>query len=144
MVRTSDLSSTRWHEILDAVAFAIRATFHTTLQASPCQLIFQRDMITNATFTANWAAIRTRKQRQVNIDNAHENSRRISHSYSENDLVLIKKDTTNLPKLACPTEGPFKIVQVKTNGTVVIERENFCETINIRRLLPYHSDDSQS
>jgi hypothetical protein len=29
-----------WNEFLQACAFAIRSTFHTTLQASPGQLVF--------------------------------------------------------------------------------------------------------
>jgi transposase InsO family protein len=34
-----------WNEFLQACAFAIMNTFHTTLQASPGQLVFGRDMI---------------------------------------------------------------------------------------------------
>jgi hypothetical protein len=34
-----------WNEFLQACAFGIRSTFHTTLQASPGQLVFERDMI---------------------------------------------------------------------------------------------------
>jgi hypothetical protein len=33
---------------------AIRSTYHTTLQATPCQLVFGRDMIHNIAFRANW------------------------------------------------------------------------------------------
>jgi hypothetical protein len=33
---------------------AIRSTYHTTLQATPCQLVFGRDMIYNIAFRANW------------------------------------------------------------------------------------------
>jgi hypothetical protein len=39
-----------WKEFLQACAFGIRSTFHTTLQASPGQLIFGRDMIHDVTF----------------------------------------------------------------------------------------------
>jgi hypothetical protein len=34
-------------------AWAIRSTYHTTLQATPCQLVFGRDMIQNIAFKAN-------------------------------------------------------------------------------------------
>jgi hypothetical protein len=34
-----------WNEFLQACAFGIRSIFHTTLQASPGQLVFGRDMI---------------------------------------------------------------------------------------------------
>jgi hypothetical protein len=36
-----------WGGILVAIAFALRSTYHTTLQAVPGQLIFGRDMVVN-------------------------------------------------------------------------------------------------
>jgi transposase InsO family protein len=43
---------------LSAAAWAIRSTIHTTLQATPGQLVFGRDMLLNIPFKADWAAIR--------------------------------------------------------------------------------------
>ncbi len=37
-------------------------------------------------------------------------------------------------KLDSPTEGPFKITKVNTNGTVEIRKGIACETVNIRRI----------
>jgi hypothetical protein len=37
---------------------AIGSTYHTTLQATPCQLVFGRDMIHNIAFRANWNQIK--------------------------------------------------------------------------------------
>jgi transposase InsO family protein len=51
--------------ILSATAFAVGATYHTTLQKSPGQLIFGRDMIFNVKHTANWEYIRARKQKII-------------------------------------------------------------------------------
>jgi hypothetical protein len=42
-----------WNEFLQACAFGIRSTFHTTLQASPGQLVFGRDTINDIMFQAN-------------------------------------------------------------------------------------------
>jgi hypothetical protein len=42
-----------WKGILAATAFAISATYHTTLQKSPGQLVFVRDMVFNVQHTAN-------------------------------------------------------------------------------------------
>jgi hypothetical protein len=39
-----------WNESLQACPFAIRSTFHTTLQASPVQLVFEGDMIHDIQF----------------------------------------------------------------------------------------------
>ena len=51
IIRTFDVSNTvnndPWSGILAATMFAVRATYHTTLQASPMQLVFGRDAILN-------------------------------------------------------------------------------------------------
>ena len=41
-------------------------------------------------------------------------------------------------KLSCPTEKSYVITQVYDNGTVKIKRGSYFETINIRRIKPYH------
>jgi hypothetical protein len=50
-----------WGGILAAVAFALRSTYHTTLQAMPGQLIFGRDMVLNVHLT-DWTVIKAHKQ----------------------------------------------------------------------------------
>jgi transposase InsO family protein len=42
-----------WSEFMAAVGFAIRSTYHTVLQATPGQLIFQRDMLLPIPFEPN-------------------------------------------------------------------------------------------
>jgi hypothetical protein len=49
-----------WKGILSATAFAVRSTFHTTLQNTPGQQVFGRDMILNVKHEANWEYIRAR------------------------------------------------------------------------------------
>jgi hypothetical protein len=51
---------------------AIRITYHTTLQATPCQLVIGRDMIHNIAFRANWDRIQKRKQDIINKSNHKE------------------------------------------------------------------------
>ncbi len=46
-----------WKGILSATAFAVRSTYHTTLQQTPGQLVFGRDMIFNIQHKANWKLI---------------------------------------------------------------------------------------
>jgi transposase InsO family protein len=84
-----------WAGILSAAAFALRSTYHTTLQASPGQLVFGRDMMLNKKHKAN--------------------------------------------KMEQPYEGPYKILQVNTNGTVRLKMGPVLDTVNIRRLQPYKS-----
>jgi hypothetical protein len=38
-----------------------RSTYHTTLQATPCQLVFGRDMIHNIAFRSNWDQMQKQK-----------------------------------------------------------------------------------
>jgi len=75
---------------LTATAYAIRSTYHTTLGATPGQLVFGRDMILPVQFKANWAAIALRKQERINQSNAQENRKRIPHTYKVGDKVLLE------------------------------------------------------
>jgi hypothetical protein len=44
--------------VLSAVGFAMRATVHTTMHATPSQLVFNRDTIHNINFKADWNCIK--------------------------------------------------------------------------------------
>ena len=130
-------------ELLAPVTWAINSTYHTTLQATPGQLAFQRDMIMPTTYLANWAAIQHRRQDKSIDSTTKENSSRIRHEYRLNDRVLIRRGIENpyLRTLARPTEGPYKIIdiqQLPINGTVLIQcTANTTERVNIRRLVPF-------
>jgi hypothetical protein len=66
MLRTHCLSETKmdeddpWSDILSSTAFAIRATCHGILEATPGQLVFNRDMVLPLKFNADWAYIAQR------------------------------------------------------------------------------------
>ena len=130
-------------ELLAPVTWAINSTYHTTLQATPGQLAFQRDTIMPTTYLANWAAIQHRCQEQSIDSPTKENSSQIRHEYRLNDRVLIRRGVENpyLRTLARPTEGPYKIIDIKQlpiNGTVLIQcTANTTECVNIRRLVPF-------
>jgi hypothetical protein len=47
-----------WNELLQACAFGILITFHTTPQDFPGQLVFGRDMIHDVRYQANWERIK--------------------------------------------------------------------------------------
>ena len=61
--------------ILAATMFATRATVHTTLQATPMQLVFGRDAILNTMFEANWKYIKDCKQKIIDQNNERENAK---------------------------------------------------------------------
>ena len=124
-----------WKGILSATAFAVRSTYHTTLQKSPGQLVFGRDMILNIQHQANWEMIKQRKQQIIEKNNLQENAKRIPHNYKVGDQVLLSKGTEN--KYETPYSGPHTILQIFNNGTVRLKVKGVTDTYNIRRLTPY-------
>jgi hypothetical protein len=139
-VRTMELHTRKFDDItinaiLQNVAYGLRATYHSSLTASPCQLAFGRDMIINAIYLANWKDLTCRRQKQIYKNNANENKSRISHEYSSSDFVYIRK--SNVEQKLNPLQGPFMVNKVHTNGTITIQRSpTITERINIRRLHP--------
>ena len=127
-------------QFLAAASFAIRSTFHTTLQATPGQLVFGRDMLLPIKFKADWAAINERKQKEINRNNERENKKRIKHTYKEGEKVLLKIPTKQR-KHRLSREGPYTILQVNTNGTLRIKKPlkdgHVSQLVNMRRVLPF-------
>jgi hypothetical protein len=85
---------------------AIRSTYHTTLQATPCQLVFGRDMIHNN-------QIQKRKQDIINKPNQKENKNKsqIPYEYKVGDQVLLETPGI-LRKLSTPRTGPYPVTNV--------------------------------
>ena len=121
--------------ILQNVAYGLRATYHSSLTASPSQIVFGRDMIINAVYLTNWKDITQKRRAQIRHNNVNENKSRIPFQYSVGNSVYICK--TNIEQKLNPLQGPFIIEAVHTNGTVTIRRSSpVTERINIRRLHP--------
>ena len=62
----------------------------TTLQVTPCELVFGRDMIHNIAFKANWDRIQKQKQDIINKSNKKENESRIPYEHKVGDQVLLE------------------------------------------------------
>ena len=83
MIRTYELEDNYldendpWGGILSATAFAVQSTYHTTLKASPRQLVFGQDMILNIKHVADWEAITQHKQKLINENNTRENAKHL-------------------------------------------------------------------
>ena len=144
MLRTFELENKNLAEenpftdFLNAVAFAVRSTYHTVLDATPGQVVFGRDMLLPIKFKADWAQVVQRKRKQVERDNERENSMRVKHTYKTGDLVLMTKPGI-IPKMTNPRSGPYEIIRTYTNGTVRVRRGAVASRVNIRRLTPYHA-----
>jgi hypothetical protein len=108
---------------LQSTAWAIRSTYHTTLQVTPCQLVFGRDMIHNIAFRANWDQIQKRNQDIINKSNQKENKHksRIPYEYKVGDQVLLETPGILL-KLSTPHTGPYPVTNVYKNVTIRIQK----------------------
>jgi hypothetical protein len=113
-----------------SAAFAIRSTYHTTLKATPGQLVFGRDMLLPIKFKANWAEIKARHQEEMRHNNERENKGRKIHDYKVGDRILLT-DSRKKSKLSPPREGPYQVEHVYTNGTLLIQRGAVSERVNI-------------
>ena len=71
-----------WSGILATTMFAIHATYHTTTQAMPAQLVFGRDAILNTCFIADWKMIRQRKQNLI---------KKIARERISNNFIMITR-----------------------------------------------------
>jgi len=118
--------------ILSAVMFGVRSTMHTTLQATPAQLVFGQDAILNIKFEAEWNLIKQRKQKLINTNNQKENKSRKNYVYHVGQQVLIEH-FSNEPKFAAdPWDGPYCIRQINNNnGTVIVYKDSVLDTVNI-------------
>ena len=141
IIRTFELNESEeenpWDGILAATMFATRATYHTTLEATPSQLVFGRDAILNTKFEADWAYIRAKKQRIIEKNNERENRKRIPHQYQVGDQVLVKNPEVKTKFAGPEYRGPYIIQAVHDNGTVRVQMDKILDTLNIRQIKPY-------
>ena len=141
MIRTFDLEGIDLDEddpfagLVSAVGFAIQSTYHTTLQATPGQKVFDRDMAFPIQYVVDWQHIRNQKQQLISKNNAKENKKRVEHDYKIGERVLIFSPDPN--KMEQPRKGPYNIIQVHTNGTVTLQKENVTEQYNVRQIVPF-------
>ncbi|GFH58269.1 hypothetical protein CTEN210_14745 [Chaetoceros tenuissimus] len=125
--------------LLANTVYALRTAVHSTMNASPGALAFQRNMILNLPFIVDLNNLRARRQEIVDRSNQRENDNRIDYNYQVGNWVLVIADSyRTTSKLDIRFEGPFQITQVHVNGNVTIRRRpGILERVNIRRIRPY-------
>ena len=102
------------------------------------QLVFGRDAILNLKFQADWNYIKQRKQEIINYNNKRENSKIIKHKYRPHDKVLLDVRGTTLSKYKTnPYKGPFEVLEVNDNGTVLLRMGPLIDKVNIRNIKPF-------
>ena len=68
-----------WDEFLASISWDIRVSYNRTNQATPVQVVFERDIIFNLVSVVYWGVITVSKQWQLEIDDAQSNYRRVTH-----------------------------------------------------------------
>ena len=128
--------------ILSIVSHALRSTVHRTLQTTPGAAVFNRDMLLDVPYIANWIQLRERKQQKIDNNLRRANSQRINYDYSVGDLVyeLVRRTNDVTQKLETYCRGPYPVDQVHSNGTLTLQRSpntpNALDRVNIRKLHP--------
>ena len=57
--------------------------------ATPGQVIFSRDILSNLASVVDWRVVTAAKQRQVDIDNSREIAKQFMHDYAIGDYVYV-------------------------------------------------------
>ena len=81
-----------WSGILSAIMFGVRAIYHTTLKATPTQLVFGRDAILPIKYQPNWDLIQNNKRKRIELNNMRENKSRILYEYKVGDMILVSRN----------------------------------------------------
>ena len=119
---------------------AVTFTVHTTTRGTPTQLVAGRNTLLSISFKADWQYIKERKQKLILQNNKRENAKRIPHTYSVGDKVMVKQDPNR--KHGTPRYlGPYTVTTVHDNGTVKLSKATtnggaVIETWNARNLDP--------
>ena len=139
IIQTFDVSNIvkndQWSSILSATIFAVRATYHTTQQASLMQPVFGRYAILNIKHIAYWEHIQQREKLRINHNSKSKNMRRNNHQYKVGDKILVKRRKNSGHELEFM--GPFPITKINDNGTVCFQKEIINNATNTRRIKPF-------
>jgi hypothetical protein len=146
MLRTSELDMAELVNASDIDIFlsdatlAVCSTYHTVLKASPGAAIFGWDMLFNILFIADLQKIWEHGQWLTNLNNAHKNKGRIDYDYKVGQKVLLRKEGI-LSNAECKyRKKPWLITSVHTNGTIVVQRGNKIDSMNIPRVKLFEED----
>ena len=71
---------------------------------------------------SEWDMIQKRKQSTIDKANSRENSTRLDWDYKIGEKILLF-DNSIQRKLDSPTQGPFEITIVHSNGNLTIKRD---------------------
>ncbi len=119
---------------LSDTAWAICSTHHTELKASPGAAIFGQEMLFDIPFIADWKKIGEHRQRLSDLNTAREKEGRIDYDYIVGQKILVQNKGILCKAESRYQKDPWTITTVHTSGTIMIQRGNKGERLNIRRV----------
>ena len=96
-------------------------------------------MLLDINFQQNYKEMWLRKQKLINYNNKRENEKRVEYDCKVGHYGYILRDG-NYRKLEGDKLVPFRITQVHTNGSVIIQGGIVNEQIDIQHFTPHFGD----
>ncbi len=97
-------------------------------------------MLFDIPFIADWQNIREHSQRLTDLNNACENEGRIDYDHKVGQKVLLRKEVILRNAESRWHKKPLLITSVHTNGTIMVQRGNKIDRMNIRRVELFEDD----
>jgi hypothetical protein len=97
-------------------------------------------MLFDILFIADWQKIGEYRQRLTDLNIARENEGRIDYDYKVGQKVLLRKEGILRNSESRWHKKPWLITTIHTNGTIMVQRGNKEERMNIRRVKPFIED----
>ncbi len=134
---TKSVNASDINIFLADAAWAICSTHHTVLKVSPGAAIFGQGMLFDITFIADWKKSGEHRQKLTDLNTTHENKGRIDCSYMVSRKILEQNDGILHKAESRWQKDPWTITTVHINGTIMIQRGNKEERLNIKRVKPF-------
>ena len=96
-------------------------------------------MLFNLASVIDCQVVTAAKKRQLDIDNVGKNTKQVTHDCAKDDWVYVEM-TSIYWKLYHKKQGPARITEVFKNGTVLFQRGQVNESINIIWLKPHFDE----
>jgi hypothetical protein len=121
---------------LATASYSLRCAANRALGVSPGAVVFHRDMLIDVPYVANLLLLCEKRQAVIDDNIRWENNRQRNFDYIAGQQVV--ELVPDPAKLETRTKGPYRILQVHTNGTVTIEHApGQQDRVNIRHVRPF-------
>ena len=114
--------------VLSEIAFVVCSTYHSILQENPRKSILDMDIMLNIRHITYRRVMIEHKQQWIDV--------KIKFTYLKGKIKNIIENFVQVwPRLSVPHNGPYEIILVKENNTVVIQLVKNRKILNIRPMV---------